>query len=43
MWLEDIQKVLDNLSKKYNCCVDKIEHNFVYLSNGEKIPFKDLL
>lgn len=46
MWIEDIKKVLDSLAEKYGTysfCIDKIENNFIYLSNGERIPFRDLM
>lgn len=46
MWIEDIKKVLDSLAEKYGTysfCIDKIENNFIYLSNDERIPFRDLM
>ena len=46
MWIEDIKKVLDYLAEKYGAysfCIDKIEHNFIYLSSGDRIPFKDIM
>ena len=46
MWIEDIKKVLDSLAEKYGTysfCIDKIENNFIYLSNGERIAFRDLM
>ena len=45
MWITDILEALDTLHQggiSYNVCIDKIEKNIVYLSDGRKFYFSDL-
>ena len=45
MWISDILTaiaLMQNQMKESNFTVEKIENNFIYLSSGERISFKDI-
>lgn len=45
MWLCDLEIVIQILYKRYGgwCCVERIENNCVYMTNGDKYYIPDLL
>lgn len=46
MWIEDLTKALYFLNAteyKYSVCIEKIENNVVFFSNGQKINIKLLV
>ena len=45
MWINDILEILMILSDNgisYTCCVQKIENNIIYFTNGKKVYFSDI-
>lgn len=45
MWIDDILEILTILHGSdisYDCCVQKIENNIIYFTNGKKIYFSDI-
>lgn len=46
MWIEDLTKALYFLNAteyKYSVCIEKIENNVVFFSNGQKLNIKLLV